>query len=724
MRQIANTLSNEFSLTNKMSESIICLFEEGVSVPFIARYRKDMTGGMSDVNLRRFHDRWLYLVELYKRQHSILESLKSITPYPLEVADKIKRAETKTELEDLYAPFKKTRKTNADLARGLGLGPLAERLWAQSGDDERALVAIWLKSNHDVSMSLEDALKGAQEIIMETLSMNSDLLKKGRTVLLAKGELVSKVIRGKQEIGDKYKDYFDYQEPIKKVPPHRLLALFRGKKESMLKLGIRYSEAGLEKEVPSWLNIPALNNLFSTSVSSSSPLTKRQHDYLSLAWQSRLFSKLEADVLSELKERAEAGAIKVFADNLNDLLMSAPAGACRVLGVDPGFRNGVKLAVIDELAQVKESAVIYPFSSDKQAQAARDTLRSLLKRYQINWLAIGNGTASRETEAFCTDLIRSEKLDCKTVVVSEAGASVYSASEVAIAEFPDLDVTIRGAISIARRFQDPLAELVKIEPQAIGVGQYQHDVKPSQLVKSLSAVVEDCVNKVGVDVNLASASLLSYVSGLSARLAQNIVDYRAQKGRIESRHELLSIKGIGEKCFEQCAGFIRVLNGKEPLDASAVHPESYCVVKQMATRLGVKASELMRNSALLNQLKSEPDFATQVGSYTFTDILDELSKPGRDPRPEFRYAAFDHSVQNMNDLHEGMTLEGVVTNVAAFGAFVDVGVHQDGLVHISQLADRFVKDPREVVRVGDIIKVVVLEVDVSRKRISLKAQGV
>ncbi|SBS40408.1 30S ribosomal protein S1 [Marinomonas spartinae] len=724
MRQIANTLSNEFSLTNKMSESIICLFEEGVSVPFIARYRKDMTGGMSDVNLRRFHDRWLYLVELYKRQHSILESLKSIMPYPLEVVDKIKRAETKTELEDLYAPFKKTRKTNADLARGLGLGPLAERLWVQSGGDERALVAIWLKSNHDVSMSLEGALKGAQEIIMETLSMNSDLLKKGRTVLLAKGELVSKVIRGKQEIGDKYKDYFDYQEPIKKVPPHRLLALFRGKKESMLKLGVRYSEAGLEKEAPSWLNIPALNNLFSTSMTSSSPLTKRQHDYLSLAWQGRLFSKLEADALSELKERAEEGAIKVFADNLKDLLMSAPAGECRVLGVDPGFRNGIKLAVIDKLAQVKASAVIYPFSSDKQAQAARDTLRSLLKTHQINWLAIGNGTASRETEAFCADLIKSEKLDCKTVVVSEAGASIYSASEVAIAEFPDLDVTIRGAISIARRFQDPLAELVKIEPQAIGVGQYQHDVKPSQLAKSLSAVVEDCVNKVGVDVNLASASLLSYVSGLSVRLAQNIVDYRAQKGRIESRHELLSIKGIGEKCFEQCAGFIRVLNGKEPLDASAVHPESYCVVKQMATRLGVKVSELMRNSALLNQLKSEPDFATQVGSYTFTDILDELSKPGRDPRPEFRYAAFDHSVQSMNDLHEGMTLEGVVTNVAAFGAFVDVGVHQDGLVHISQLANRFLKDPREVVRVGDVIKVVVLGVDVPRKRISLKAQGI
>lgn len=722
MRQIANTLSDEFSITIKISENTIGLFDEGASVPFIARYRKEVTGGMSDIDLRRFHERWQYLIELNKRKQNIVELLKSLTPCPIDVIKKIDLAETKTELEDLYTPFKKTRKTKADLAKESGLHPLAVYLWSQGDADERYQVKQWLRSSPYVSMSVDDALEGAQEIIVEALSLNSELLKKGRAILLGQGDLVSKVVRGKKEIGDKYKDYFDYQELVKKVPPHRLLALFRGKKETVLKLSVRYSEGSKEGVLPASLKIPSLNNIFSSS-KLSTQLTKRQSDYLSLAWQSKLFSKLESDVLSELKERAEEGAIKVFADNLEDLLMSAPAGSCRVLGVDPGFRNGVKLAVIDELAKVKDSAVIYPFSSEGQMRKAKESMLALLKHHRINWLAIGNGTASRETEVFCAELIESEKLDCKTVIVSEAGASVYSASEVAIEEFPDLDVTIRGAISIARRFQDPLAELVKIDPQAIGVGQYQHDVKPTQLFSSLKAVVEDCVNKVGVDVNLASASLLSYISGLSSRLAQNIVDYRNKKGRIESRSELLKVKGIGEKCFEQCAGFIRIVNGKEPLDRSGVHPESYSLVNGMAAQLKVKASELMGNIALLNQLKGHTSEYAQVGHYTFSDILEELAKPGRDPRPEFRYATFDQGVQRVEDLSEGMELEGVVTNVAAFGAFVDIGVHQDGLVHISQLADRFVKDPRDFVRVGDVIKVVVLEVDVSRKRIALKAIG-
>ncbi|MFT6406509.1 MAG: hypothetical protein ACJA2U_002889 [Marinomonas primoryensis] len=436
-----------------------------------------------------------------------------------------------------------------------------------------------------------------------------------------------------------------------------------------------------------------------------------------------MLPKLETDVLSQLKERAEGGAIQVFADNLQDLLMAAPAGAYRVLGVDPGFRNGVKLAVIDEQGGLLDHGVIYPHGPQNRVQEANGILSQLIHKHHIGWVAIGNGTASRETEALIRTLITESNLDCRTVVVSEAGASVYSASPIAIQEFPDLDVTIRGAVSIARRFQDPLAELVKIDPQAIGVGQYQHDVKVSQLSKSLANVVEDCVNKVGVDINLASVSLLSYVSGLTNRLAQNIVDYRHQKGRIESRTELLKIKGIGDKCFEQCAGFLRILNGKEALDQSGVHPESYELVKNMAAHLSLKAHDLLNNNGALQQLRQlAPSFA-QTGDFTYSDILTELAKPGRDPRPEFQYASFDQSVQKLEDVQEGMTLEGVVTNVAAFGAFVDLGVHQDGLIHISQLANRFVKDPRDFVRVGQVVNVTVLEVDVQRKRIALKANG-
>ncbi|MGB0784233.1 MAG: helix-hairpin-helix domain-containing protein, partial [Marinomonas sp.] len=530
----------------------------------------------------------------------------------------------------------------------------------------------------------------------------------------------SRVLRGKKELGEKFRDYFDYQEDINKVPAHRLLALFRGKKESILKLSValKYSAS-----YPDTLLFPHLNQLFDGTQPESNRVTSVQRRYLNLAWDKKLLPKLETDVLTQLKDRAEEGAIQVFADNLHDLLMSAPAGAFRVLGVDPGFRNGVKLAVIDEQGSVLDHGVIYPHGPQNRTQEAEATLLSLINRHRIAWLAVGNGTASRETEALINALITQQQLDCRAVVVSEAGASVYSASPIAIQEFPDLDVTIRGAVSIARRFQDPLAELVKIDPQAIGVGQYQHDVKVSLLSKSLGNVVEDCVNRVGVDINLASVSLLSYVSGLTQRLAQNIVEYRQQKGRIESRAELLKIKGIGEKCFEQCAGFLRILNGKEALDQSGVHPESYPLVQQMAERLSLKAHQLLNNSHALQQLQNMAPSMAQVDGFTYSDILTELAKPGRDPRPEFRYAVFDQTVQTLDDVHEGMTLEGVVTNVAAFGAFVDIGVHQDGLIHISQLANRFVKDPRDLVRVGQVVNVTVLEVDVQRKRIALKANG-
>jgi uncharacterized protein len=719
MNSISDNLSLEFSILKKYGDNIIQLFEEGATVPFIARYRKENTGGMSDIDLRSFYDRWQYLTELKKRKESILSLLAEDSSVSDVIRKKIQNAISKNELEDLYSPFKKVRKTKADEAIEQGLQPLAAQIWVGQRSDSLSAIEAWCKQNK-IIVSAESALIGATEILNEAISNDSDVLKQGRIELLKNGVLTSRVLRGKKEQGEKLRDYFDYQEDISKVPPHRLLALFRGKKESILKLSVSLKG---EKNYPDALVFPHLNQMFDTTELGSQRISSLQRRYLNIAWENKLLPKLETDVLSQLKERAEGGAIQVFADNLQDLLMAAPAGAYRVLGVDPGFRNGVKLAVIDEQGSLLDHGVIYPHGPQNRVQEANGILSQLIHKHHIGWVAIGNGTASRETEALIRTLITESNLDSRTVVVSEAGASVYSASPIAIQEFPDLDVTIRGAVSIARRFQDPLAELVKIDPQAIGVGQYQHDVKVSQLSKSLANVVEDCVNKVGVDINLASVSLLSYVSGLTHRLAQNIVDYRQQKGRIESRAELLKIKGIGDKCFEQCAGFLRILNGKEVLDQSGVHPESYELVKQMAAHLSIKARDLLNNNDALQQLKSlAPRFA-QAGDFTYSDILTELAKPGRDPRPEFQYASFDQSVQKLEDVQEGMTLEGVVTNVAAFGAFVDLGVHQDGLIHISQLANRFVKDPRDFVRVGQVVNVTVLEVDVQRKRIALKANG-
>lgn len=719
MDSISKELSIDFSILKKYSDNIIKLFEEGASVPFIARYRKESTGGMSDMELRSFHDRWQYLVELNKRKESILSSLVNEPAATDLIKLKIRNAKTKNELEDLYTPFKKTRKSKADEARSKGLQPLAAAIWQGEYSDSVLSVQSWL-SHNSLSISPEEALEGVVEILSEAVSTDSEVLKQGRQELLKNGELLSRVLRGKKEQGEKYRDYFDYHEAIKKVPDHRVLALLRGKKESILKLNIQLMG---EMGYPRKLILPHLNQLLDPNAPITHNLSSIQWRYLNLIWEHKLLGKLESDVLAQLKDRAESGAIQVFANNLQDLLMAAPAGAFRVLGMDPGFRNGVKLAVIDEQGGLLDHGVIYPHGPQNRTQEAYALLTKLIKQYRIGWVAIGNGTASRETETLMKELIAQAELDCRAIVVSEAGASVYSASPVAIQEFPDLDVTIRGAISIARRFQDPLAELVKIDPQAIGVGQYQHDVKATQLSKSLGNVVEDCVNRVGVDINLASVSLLSYVSGLTNRIAQNIVDYRQQKGRIESRTELRNIKGIGDKCFEQCAGFLRILNGKEPLDSSGVHPESYPLVRKMADHLALKASELLNNTKALQELKQLTPHFSHAGDFTYTDILNELAKPGRDPRPEFRYASFDQNIQTLEDLQEGMTLEGVVTNVAAFGAFVDLGVHQDGLIHISQLADRFVKDPRDLIRVGQVVKVTVLEVDVKRKRIGLKANG-
>lgn len=718
MLSISSNLSAEFSIAKKFADNIIALLEEGATVPFIARYRKESTGGMSDVDLRLFYERWQYLTELEKRKQSILAILVEHKDVANDIIKKVQQTTSKVELEDLYSPYKKTRKNKADEAIQQGLKPLAAEVWKGSVSSHPLSIASWCQQ-HDIKMNAEQALQGIEYIFTQALLEDSEVLKQGRQLLLNHGRLISRVLRGKKEAAEKFRDYFDYEEKISKVPAHRLLALFRGKKENLLKVTISLSN---DERFPSELYLSHLNSLLQEKVTAQ-PLTPLQKSYLNTIWQTKLQAKLETDVLALLKERAEEGAIKVFSDNLKDLLMAAPAGAHRVMGVDPGFRNGVKLAVVDEQGELLEHQVIYPHPPQNRYQQACDELKTLINRHQVGWAAIGNGTASRETEKLLADVIKQYSLDCQAVVVSEAGASVYSASPVAIAEFPDLDVTIRGAISIARRFQDPLAELVKIDPQAIGVGQYQHDVKTSNLSRALANVVEDCVNSVGVDLNLASASLLSYVSGLSERLAQNILAYRQQHGRIETRQELLKIKGIGEKCFEQCAGFLRILNGKEVLDQSGVHPESYELVKSMAARLGMHSKQLIANGAAIAQLKQQmPEFAGE-GHFTYQDILEELAKPGRDPRPGFQYACFDQQVQSIDDLQADMTLEGVVTNVAAFGAFVDLGVHQDGLIHISQLADRFVKDPRDLVRVGQVVKVTVLEVDVQRKRIALKANG-
>lgn len=706
-------LAKEYSISENTVKNIINLFEEGATVPFVARYRKEVTGAMLDEQLRSFHSRWQYLVELEKRRAAIIELLKELPDIPKSVFTAVNQAKSKTELEDIYAPFKKTRKTKADLAIDLGLLPFAIALW-QDGHAQSQKHYAALKDTFNEPVSYDAAVAGAADIIIERLAQNIITLQQAKLCLQQDGILSSRVLRGKKEAGEKFQDYFDYQEPIKKCPAHRLLALFRGKKEGFLKLSVE-----LEGGLPYALN----NTLYVTpfgfpEVKDRTP-SKEKLAWLDKAWQEKILPKLETDLLAELKEYAEASAIEVFQANLKDLLMAAPAGAKRTVALDPGFRNGVKWAAVDEYGQLLDNGVIYPHPPQNKSAEAQAVLAKVIQKQNIDWLVIGNGTASRETETFAKQLIKQNQLNCRCVIVSEAGASVYSASPVAIEEFPDLDVTIRGAVSIARRFQDPLAELVKIDPQAIGVGQYQHDVKANRLSDALDAVVEDCVNAVGVDLNLASVSLLTYVSGLTQRLAQNIVELREQLGGFSNRNQLKKVKGIGDKAFEQCAGFLRIRGGNEPLDASAVHPESYGLVKEMALSVKQELTHLIGNAAALTMLKSS-SLVNADNRFTVQDILQELAKPGRDPRPEFQYASFDDAVSSIEDLQEGMTLEGVVTNVAAFGAFVDLGVHQDGLIHISQLADRFVKDPRDEVRVGEVVKVQVLEVDAKRKRIGLK----
>lgn len=698
------------------------LLDEGATVPFIARYRKEVTGGLDDTQLRDLQEQLIYQRELEERRASILQALSDSGKLTEELERDIWAADTKQRLEDLYLPYKPKRRTRAQVAREAGLEPLAMMLWEDPMRDPETQAAAFVNPDKGVA-DVRAALDGARDILAEVFFENADMLEELREFLWKKAYLVSKVVPEKETdpAAAKYSDYFDYDEPIETVPSHRALAVFRGRQEGLLTVKVLLTEE--EEALP---------------VHPCQALIARAHGIKNLGrpadvwlagvvrwcWRVKCLASVEGDLLTRLRERAETEAIGVFGTNLKDLLLAAPAGHKGVIGLDPGIRTGVKVAVISDTGAVLDTTVIYPHEPRRDWEGSIHTLAQLARKYGSKLISIGNGTASRETDKLAGDLIsRHPELGLTKIVVSEAGASVYSASAAAAAELPDLDVSYRGAVSIARRLQDPLAELVKIDPKAIGVGQYQHDVNQSELARKLDAVVEDCVNAVGVDVNTASAALLVRVAGLSSLQAKSIVSWREKNGAFAERRALLDVPRLGPKTFEQAAGFLRIPDAADPLDASGVHPEAYPVVQRIVEKTGLSVKSLIGNHDVLSRLKASDYTDEQFGVPTVTDILKELEKPGRDPRPEFKTAKFQEGVHEIKDLVPGMTLEGVVSNVAAFGAFVDIGVHQDGLVHVSELSDRFVRDPREVVKVGDIVWVRVLDVDVARKRISLSMRS-
>lgn len=698
------------------------LLDEGATVPFIARYRKEVTGGLDDTQLRDLQEQLIYQRELEERRASILQALSDSGKLTEELERDIWAADTKQRLEDLYLPYKPKRRTRAQVAREAGLEPLAMMLWEDPMRDPETQAAAFVNPDKGVA-DVRAALDGARDILAEVFFENADMLEELREFLWKKAYLVSKVVPEKETdpAAAKYSDYFDYDEPIETVPSHRALAVFRGRQEGLLTVKVLLTEE--EEALP---------------VHPCQALIARAHGIKNLGrpadvwlagvvrwcWRVKCLASVEGDLLTRLRERAETEAIGVFGTNLKDLLLAAPAGHKGVIGLDPGIRTGVKVAVISDTGAVLDTTVIYPHEPRRDWEGSIHTLAQLARKYGSKLISIGNGTASRETDKLAGDLIsRHPELGLTKIVVSEAGASVYSASAAAAAELPDLDVSYRGAVSIARRLQDPLAELVKIDPKAIGVGQYQHDVNQSELARKLDAVVEDCVNAVGVDVNTASAALLVRVAGLSSLQAKSIVSWREKNGAFAERRALLDVPRLGPKTFEQAAGFLRIPDAADPLDASGVHPEAYPVVQRIVEKTGLSVKSLIGNHDVLSRLKASDYTDEQFGVPTVTDILKELEKPGRDPRPEFKTAKFQEGVHEIKDLVPGMTLEGVVSNVAAFGAFVDIGVHQDGLVHVSELSDRFVRDPREVVKVGDIVRVRVLDVDVARKRISLSMRS-
>ncbi len=715
-KAICHQIAQELNVRPEQVIAAVTLIDDGNTVPFIARYRKEVTGGLDDTQLRNLDSRLAYLREMDDRRQTILKSIQEQGKLTPELEQAILSADSKNRLEDLYLPYKPKRRTKGQIAIEAGLEPLADTLWTQPNTDPESEAAKYINAEKGVADS-KAALDGARAIVMERIAEDANLLEKIRQHLNRNAEIVSRVIEGKEQAGEKFKDYFDHREPISKAPSHRALAMLRGRNEGFLTLTLN-ADPELEESARQSYCETLIAEHYGIHLSQATADAWRKQ-VISWAWKIKISMHMETELMSAMKERAEIEAIEVFATNLKDLLMAAPAGPRATLGLDPGLRTGCKVAVVDATGKVLATDTIYPHAPQHQYDRAMQSIALLVKKFNVDLIAIGNGTASRETDAFAADLIKRGNLKVQKIMVSEAGASVYSASELAAKEFPNLDVSLRGAVSIARRLQDPLAELVKIDPKSIGVGQYQHDVSQTLLAKRLDAIVEDCVNAVGVDVNTASAALLTRVAGLSAALAQNIVDYRDENGRFESRSALKKVPRLGPKAFEQCAGFLRIMDGKNPLDASAVHPEAYPVVKTIAEKNSKDLKALIGNTEFLRTLRAVDYTDENFGVPTVTDIIKELDKPGRDPRPEFKTATFAEGIHEVSDLEVGMVLEGVVSNVANFGAFVDIGVHQDGLVHISALTDRFISDPREVVKAGDIVKVKVMEVDVQRKRIAL-----
>ncbi|USQ13940.1 RNA-binding transcriptional accessory protein [Legionella lytica] len=708
----ASIIAQELKVKVAQVETAIRLLDEGATVPFIARYRKEATEGLDDSQLRFLAERLLYLRELDERREVVLQSIREQEKLTPELEKSILAADTKTRLEDLYLPYRPKRRTKAQIAVEAGLQPLADALWHDPALDPEVHAAQFINAE----VGIEDAkaaLEGARHILMEHFAEDADLINELREYLWQHAIVKSVGSSKKKETVNKFADYFDYEEPIKKIPSHRALALFRGRRESVLQVSLTLPETDLAYG--------------ETKVAAHFKITDQQRaadpwllETVRLTWKVKLFTKLELELLTRLREMADEEAIKVFSRNLRDLLLAAPAGPQITIGLDPGIRTGVKVVVVNATGKLLDFSVIYPFAPQNEWHQSITDLAKLAAKHQVNLLSIGNGTGSRETERLVTDLIKMyPDLKLTKIVVSEAGASVYSASEVAAQEFPDLDVTLRGAVSIARRLQDPLAELVKIEAKSIGVGQYQHDVNQARLARSLEGVVEDCVNAVGVDVNTASAALLSHISGLNETLAKNIVQYRDEHGAFSNRMQLKNVSRMGEKAFQQAAGFLRIMNGDNPLDASCVHPEAYPLVEKIIADKKVAILELIGNKDALNSVNAAQFVDDQYGLPTIRDVLRELEKPGRDPRPEFKTAQFKEGVEDIEHLHEGMILEGVVSNVTNFGAFVDIGVHQDGLVHISAMTNKFITDPRTVVKAGDIVTVKVVEVDKERKRIGL-----
>lgn len=713
---IARKIAADIGARPDQVSATITLLDGGDTVPFVARYRKEATGGLDDAQLRRLAERLEYLRDLEKRRASILGEISSQGKLSDALAREIAGAETKAVLEDLYLPFKPKRRTKAMIARENGLEPLLRAILEERAADPVALAQGYVS---DAVATPKDALTGARDILAEELGENARLVGRLREVMHKEAQINSRVMPGKEEAGAKFSDYFDHSEKWATIPSHRALAILRASKEEIVTIDISPEpETGVAR----------MTSIIAAEIGASGQLPgdKWLQEAAAWTWRVKLSLSMFIDLMGDLRRRAHDGAIDVFARNLRDLLLAAPGGARTTLGLDPGIRTGCKIAVVDETGKLLDSATIYPFQPRNDLHGSEATLLQMIQRHDIALIAIGNGTASRESERLVSDVLKRLPKGCERptpVIVSEAGASVYSASELASAEFPELDVSLRGAVSIARRLQDPLAELVKIEPQAIGVGQYQHDVDQRRLAQSLAAVVEDAVNAVGVDLNMASAPLLSHIAGLGPSLAQSIVAHRDANGAFATRKALLKVSGLGPKAFQQSAGFLRITGGEEPLDASSVHPEAYGVARKIVAACGRDIRAIMGDSKALSGVRAEQFVDDSFGLPTVRDILTELEKPGRDPRPTFKTATFAEGVESISDLKPGMSLEGTVTNVAAFGAFVDIGVHQDGLVHVSQLADRFVKDPHEVVKTGDVVRVRVSDVDVARKRIALSMRA-